>query len=112
MPTLIPDLSESEINDKSKTDCLGKFLVCLQALWFCVQCILRLVVGGKSIGLLELNVFGHALCILIVYSLWRHKPFDIGEPTIIQGQLAKSCPIIFVTPSSEFLLAEYGFRTI
>lgn len=74
VPDLIPDLPKSDINDKSKASSLAKFLVCLQAFWFCMQCVLRLV-GGKSIALLELNIFGHALCALLVYGLWWHKTF-------------------------------------
>lgn len=40
-PSLIPDISEAFIRDKSKADGLAKALVCFQAVWFCVQCICR-----------------------------------------------------------------------
>lgn len=33
-PTLIPDISEAYINDKSKADWFAKALVCMQACWF------------------------------------------------------------------------------
>ena len=82
-PALLPDISKTEIQDKSKASGLAKFLVCLQAVWYCVQCVDRLV-QGYSIGLLELNVFGHALCALLIYSLWWHKPLDVSEPTILE----------------------------
>jgi len=36
----LPDPSKDEITDKSKADGLTKTIVCFQALWFCVQCIL------------------------------------------------------------------------
>ena len=84
-PGLIPDIAEGQIKDKSKADNLAKFLVCLQALWFCVQCITR-VTQRKAIGLLELNTFAHAFCALLIYALWWHKPQDIEEPTLLQGQ--------------------------
>ncbi len=84
-PELIPDIAEKQIKDKSKADSLAKFIVCLQALWFCVQCITR-VSQRKAISLLELNTFAHAFCALLIYALWWHKPQDIEEPTLLQGQ--------------------------
>ena len=38
---LFPDLSEEEIQSKSKANGLAKSLVCIQALWFIAQCITR-----------------------------------------------------------------------
>ena len=84
-PELIPDIAETQIKDKSKADGLAKIIVCLQALWFCVQCITR-VSQRKAISLLELNTFAHAFCALLIYALWWHKPQDIEEPTLLQGQ--------------------------
>ena len=84
-PELIPDIAEKQIKDKSKADSLSKFIVCLQALWFCVQCITR-VSQRKAISLLELNTFVHALCALLIYALWWYKPQSIEEPTLLQGQ--------------------------
>ena len=84
-PELIPDIAEKQIKDKSKANSLAKFIVCLQALWFCVQCITR-VSQRKAISLLELNNFAHAFCALLIYALWWYKPQDIEEPTLLQGQ--------------------------
>lgn len=87
-PDLIPDLSKEHIKDKSNASGLAKTLVCIQATWFCIQCIAR-PAWGLSISLLELNTFAHALCALLIYLLWWHKPLDVEEPTIIQE---KTCP--------------------
>ncbi|KAK0652743.1 hypothetical protein B0T16DRAFT_369522 [Cercophora newfieldiana] len=78
-PHVIPDLSKDAIKDKSKGSAFAKTLVCLQALWFCVQCLTRF---GQHLGisLLELNTFAHAICTLVTYSLWWHKPLDVQEP--------------------------------
>ena len=84
-PELIPDIAEKQIKDKRKADSLAKIIVCLQALWFCVQCITR-ISQRTAISLLELNTFAHALCALLIYALWWHKPQDIEEPTLLQGQ--------------------------
>ena len=86
-PTLIPNISKEEINDKSKASALAKTLVCLQASWFCFQCITR-IQQGFAITLLELNTFAHAICTLLIYILWWNKPLDIEEPTIIRGENA------------------------
>jgi hypothetical protein len=86
-PMLIPDLSEFEIQDKSKASGLAKTLVCLQALWFCIQCIVR-AVNHMTISTLELNTFAHAVCTLLIYFLWWDKPLDIEEPTLIRGEAA------------------------
>ena len=81
-PQLIPDISEQELSDKSKSNGLAKFLVCTQAIWFCVQFIWRLA-DLLPVTLLELNTFAHCLCALTVYALWWNKPFDVEEPTLI-----------------------------
>lgn len=59
-PNIIPDIPKEQIWDKSKANGLAKLLVCLQATWFCVQCIVRLT-SAIGISLLELNTFAHAM---------------------------------------------------
>ncbi|TIA30028.1 hypothetical protein D6C78_09845 [Aureobasidium pullulans] len=79
-PESIPNIPESEILDKSKASTLTKIIVCLQALWFCIQCIARLS-QGASISFLELNVLGHCLCAFATYAIWWEKPTDVSQPT-------------------------------
>lgn len=79
-PHLLPNLSREQIQDKSKADPLIKTLVCLQATWFCVQCIGR-IASSLPLGLIELNTFAHALCTLLIYLLWWDKPVEIEQPT-------------------------------
>jgi hypothetical protein len=76
----LPNISKEHIQDKSKADPLVKTIVCLQATWFCIQCIGRFA-SGLPLSLLELNTLAHALCTLLIYLLWWDKPFDIEEPT-------------------------------
>ena len=103
-PEVFPDLSEDEILDKSKASTLVKALTCLQALWFCLQCAVRLTMD-TSISLLELNVFGHCICTFIIYAIWWHKPMDISEPTLLrigdrpelQGLVAVLCSYTSLT---------------
>ena len=73
-------ISKQDIEDKSKADGLAKTLVCVQALWFCVQCVSR-IAQKLPITLLELNTFAHSLCALSVYILWWHKPLATERAT-------------------------------
>ncbi|KAF2142451.1 uncharacterized protein K452DRAFT_270118 [Aplosporella prunicola CBS 121167] len=93
-PSSMLELSESHIKDKSKANTLAKTLVCIQALWFCIQCFSRM--GQRlSISLLELNTLGHAICALLMYLLWWDKPLDVGEPTLLQEQGVKELVALF-----------------
>ena len=104
---ILPNLSKEEIKSKSKANGLAKALVCVQALWFIVQCLTRrmfmelfaqtriresypddlsLVTQRMPISLLELNTLGHAVCALLIYLLWWEKPFEVEYPTMIQDQ--------------------------
>lgn len=93
-PDLVPDLMESEIQDKSKANGFAKTLVCIQALWFCTQIIVR-AASRLTISVLELNTFAHALCTLTIYFLWWDKPLDITEPTIVRGEAAHPAIALF-----------------
>ena len=65
-PGLLPDITDAEIRDKSKASALAKFLVCLQALWFCFQCISRLA-GGLPITLLEVSYLSNVDQCSLIY---------------------------------------------
>ena len=97
---LVPNTSESEIQDKSNTNGLGKAVVCIQAFWFCIQCVTRLC-QGLEISLLELNTFAHAICALLMYLQWWDKPLDIEEPTLIQ-EVEKLPAIALLCMASAF----------
>ncbi|KAL8646763.1 MAG: hypothetical protein Q9226_006725 [Calogaya cf. arnoldii] len=90
-PKEVPSITAEQIWDKSKADGLKKTLVCVQAIWFCIQCITRLA-QSLPVSLLELNTFGHALCTLAIYIFWWDKPLDIEEPTTINNR--KLFPLI------------------
>jgi len=97
-PEFIPDIPEATIKDKSKANALAKTLVCLQAIWFILQCIIRLA-EGLSISLLELNTFAHSLCALLIYCLWWNKPLDIDEPNTIRDKRIQKVFAGFCTSS-------------
>ena len=102
-PELIPDMSAEDIKDKSKVDGLGKFLVCVQAIWFCTQTIFRLA-QNYPISFMELNTFAHSLCALLVYFLWWNKPLDISVPTLMSGEQAWELCALMCVKSSRLQL--------
>ncbi|KAH7085218.1 hypothetical protein BKA63DRAFT_548398 [Paraphoma chrysanthemicola] len=81
-PARLPDISKNFIRDKSKANSFAKLLVCVQACWFIAQTIGRLATR-LPISLLEMNTLLHAVCCLLIYLAWWHKPLDIEEPYII-----------------------------
>lgn len=84
-PDMIPDISEDQIRDKSKTNALAKMMTIIQALWFCAQVLTRMG-EGMAVSLLELNTFAHALCALVIFMIWWNKPLDVEEPFLIDVQ--------------------------
>jgi hypothetical protein len=88
-PRLVPDLAEVEVQDESKANGFAETLVCIQAVWFCFQIVVR-IATHLTISILELNTLAHALCTLFIYFMWWDKPLDITEPTIICGETTQS----------------------
>lgn len=86
-PHLIPDISREYIEDKSKSDWLGKVLTLWQVTYFCVLCVFRLS-QRFLIPLLEVNVFAHAICAVLLFGIWWDKPRDIQEPVSIRSEEA------------------------
>lgn len=78
-PSIVPKLSVDDIADKSSTGAFVKVITLFQALWFSLQCIVRMG-QGLSISLLELTTFAHCIVGIIIGWLWLKKPVDISQP--------------------------------
>ncbi|KAJ3560766.1 hypothetical protein NP233_g10620 [Leucocoprinus birnbaumii] len=67
------DISEDEINDKSKGDFFTKLIVVIQTTWFIIQCVAR---WAQHLHVTELEIITLAFAILniITYILWWNKP--------------------------------------
>ena len=74
-----PTITTSEIQDRSKTDILAKFIAALQTLWFVLQCIVR---HRQNLAITELELTTLALASLNWLTLWfwRDKPHDMTIP--------------------------------
>lgn len=78
-------ISERQIQDRSKTDILAKGLVCLQVLWVAGQAVERKLVSFPT-SLLEIHTLVHVACALIMYILWAQKPQNVQDPSMIRDK--------------------------
>ncbi|TFK65787.1 hypothetical protein BDN72DRAFT_180077 [Pluteus cervinus] len=78
-------LTEKEIQDKSKGDILSKILVSFQTTWFVFECIARLQQGLPLIEL-EVVTLAFATLNLFTYALWWYKPLNVLCPIYIHVQ--------------------------
>lgn len=78
-----PNISEEEIQDRSKGDGLTKTIAIFQLLWFSVQLIGRLIKGWAAT---ELEVLTFATCIMtvVIYFFWWDKPLDVHCQSILR----------------------------
>ncbi|KAF2664369.1 hypothetical protein BT63DRAFT_460670 [Microthyrium microscopicum] len=79
----LPKIAKETIEDKSKSNKIGKLMAYLQGCWLLVQCAARLA-EKRPISLLEIHVSAHVLCALVIFSLWFSKPLGVEEPIVIQ----------------------------
>lgn len=78
------NITEAEIQDKSKGDALSKGIVILQTSWFILQCIAR-VVEGLPITELELVTLAFATLNTMTYALWWYKPLNVECSVRVYG---------------------------
>jgi hypothetical protein len=83
------------IDDKSKTDSLGKILVSFQAGWFIIQCIAR-TVQGLPLSLLEVHVLAHVAVALVMYLFWFKKPYNALSPIVLTDPAMVEMAALFV----------------
>jgi hypothetical protein len=63
------------LQDPGKADAIAKLIACIQAFWFCSQCIARLG-ANRAVSLLEVNTFAHCISTLLIYICWWNKPYN------------------------------------
>ena len=74
-----PEITENEIQDRSKGDGLTKGLVVIHTSWFILQCIAR---GVTHLPITEFEIMTLAFAVLnfATYGLWWHKPLNVRYP--------------------------------
>ncbi|KUJ08649.1 uncharacterized protein LY89DRAFT_322174 [Mollisia scopiformis] len=83
--TELPDLSDEDIQDKSKSDPFTKLVVLVQILWLVISIPTR---AGMhySTSQLEVLTLAFAVCSLLSYVFSWHKPQDVGTAFVLKGQ--------------------------
>ncbi len=77
------EITEKEIQDKSKGDILSKGLVVVQTGWFILQCVAR-AVKHLPITELELATLAFAALNFAIYGFWWYKPLNVQCPCFVQ----------------------------
>ncbi|KAF2854411.1 hypothetical protein T440DRAFT_388762 [Plenodomus tracheiphilus IPT5] len=80
---LSPALESSDIDDRSKSDCIVKSIAATQILWFIAQIIGR-AANSMSVTTIELFTLSNVCCGAIMYIAWWKKPFDIRTPIVLE----------------------------
>ena len=78
----LPDVTEEELHDRSKSDSLLKAIALGQILWSIMQIIAR-GLQKLTISPLELSVLAYAACSIIIYALYWKKPKSVQIPSTI-----------------------------
>ncbi|KAE9381125.1 hypothetical protein N431DRAFT_476026 [Stipitochalara longipes BDJ] len=82
--TRLPFITTDELNDKSKSDNLVRFLAVIQIFWMVIQIILR-ASRHLAVSQLEIAVVAFAICAVMIYVLNWEKPKGVQTPyTILQ----------------------------
>ncbi|KAK6224089.1 hypothetical protein LQW54_000236 [Pestalotiopsis sp. IQ-011] len=110
-PDMLPDISEEEIKDKSKSDSLAKTIACVQAIWFCVQCIARWV-ERLPVSQLELTTFAHSICTILIFMAWWKKPQNMEKAHILKDDRLKPLVAYMWMASSTSALKKSGSHDI
>ncbi|KAG2367612.1 hypothetical protein BDR07DRAFT_1350801 [Suillus spraguei] len=89
----IPDITEADIEDRSKSNVLSRLTVIVQLLWFVVQLVARFTRHPSlSATLLELDTMAVVTLACISYFLWWKKPKDVGRPHPVHWNNTETAP--------------------
>src|SRR6201996_2815039 len=80
----LPTITRQEIEERSKSDWLGKAFACSQLLCFAVNIVTR-AIQHITVTPLEVTTAAYISCALLTYAFWWYKPSDIQSPTIVDG---------------------------
>ncbi|KAJ5528185.1 hypothetical protein N7513_012344 [Penicillium frequentans] len=90
----LPEISASEVDERSNADIFAKGLVLLQIIWFALQVIGRLA-QGLSVTPLETHTIIHVGCTILLYAIWLHKPYNLTQSIQIPGEEIKDIGALF-----------------
>jgi hypothetical protein len=85
----LPDITTTELHDKSKGDVFIKVIAVVQVFWVVLQIIVR-ARKGLTVSQLELAVAAFSTCAIITYLLLIPKPQDVRVPSRLIGYKPRS----------------------
>lgn len=94
--SLLP-LQRAILQNPGNSNAIGKAITCVQAFWFCSQCIAR-IGDNLAVSLLELDTFAHCISALLIYVFWWDKPYDVESHIFIE---ASSLDLLFLIRELE-----------
>ncbi|KAF7305337.1 hypothetical protein HMN09_00785600 [Mycena chlorophos] len=78
----IREVSDEDVEDKSKGDFFSKGVALLQGLWFVAQCIAR-AMQRLPLAEIETATLAFAVINIFVWILWWNKPLDVAVPIVV-----------------------------
>jgi hypothetical protein len=78
----LPNILETELLDRSKSDVFVKVIALSQIFWAAVQIVIR-TARNLVISQLELAVIAFATCAIVIYGIYWSKPKNVGTVTTI-----------------------------
>ncbi|ETI21788.1 hypothetical protein G647_05857 [Cladophialophora carrionii CBS 160.54] len=79
----LPKITPLEINDRSKSDSLAKFLAIMQVGWLAVQVVARTIQKLETTTL-EITTLSFVVCTLGTFIAWYRKPYDVQTFVILE----------------------------
>lgn len=79
----LPTITTLEINDRSESDSLAKFLAIMQVGWHAVQVIARAIQKLET-TLLEITTISFVVCTMGSFIAWYRKPYDVQTYTLLE----------------------------
>ena len=100
-PDIITNIRGETILDRAASSGLDKFVLIVQVAWFCISCLSRLI-QHLPLTLLEVSTAAHAFCTLATYFVWRSKPLNVPEPTLLKEEEAREVYALLKCSDSEY----------
>jgi len=79
----LPMITTLEINDRSKSDSLAKFLAIMQVGWLAVQVVARAIQKLETTTL-EITTLSFVVCTMGSFIAWYRKPYDVQTFTVLE----------------------------
>ncbi|ETS74740.1 hypothetical protein PFICI_13224 [Pestalotiopsis fici W106-1] len=117
----LPRITPNEIDDRSKSDGLMRFLAVMQLSWLAVELIAR-ATGGMPSAALEISTLAFASMASIIYVIEWRKPKDIRVPFYVDAdsnisqtafaQVAQVAPMLYPTPNRHYYMPTYVIHQV